>query len=1487
MKPPRLSLALALCAILALPSAPAANQIKANTTTTLAAADWGGTMPGTADIGEFNNVISAANALGVTIDAGAGLSVGGLKFDNNLPGPVVFLSGGGILTLNTLNGTNLDLSTTNNDVTINAPVVLANNQIWTVNTGKTLTINGTITGTGITLTKSSNPGNLVIASTGNAFAALTLNLGQVTLNNSATMTLTGATYLEGGNASPIMLDVNNATFTTASMTTRDGQVVVEGTTGSIVMGGTLTMGTGDGRKSAIYLKNSGSIYGTSSTPKALSMGAGYTQQDTYFKLQDNTTASFSTAAVLNSANYCDGHGHGSVLELQDSSALTTTSDAFVVQNASDNGRSGTLYAYGQIYQHGGTLTVGGSLKLADNINAPSAGNGSGPTIFKVVAAYNLNSGTLKVAGQILGGNSSANYGLPFLNFHGGTLVYTGTTTQTDFINLSKTTGAYGKNGTANARIWESATIDTGAKDVTIAQSLMAPSGQGVSAIAITNLPTPNYVYYNNVPPWVYIDGGGGTGATAVATLDPATGKVNAIVVTNPGNNYTSKPTIELVRNDLIQTISAVDITLTTNTTGGSGAYHGDLAKLGSGTLTLSGVNTYAGTTTVSVGALAITNGYSLGAGPLVVAPGATVSLSNVSPAFVASLSLGGNAKANGTWGATGSAAANIDDTYFVGTGILTVGTGTTTATTLVTSGTPSVYGSSLTFTATVAPTPTGGTVQFYDNGAALASAVTVNTSTGQASYATNGLLVGSHTISATYSGTTGYVTSANTGIPQTVTQRPVTLTGTKVYDGTATIAGASMSVSNAVGSETVNLGSTFGILSGANVGSRTLSATNPVLRVQSATGSTGAVADVTLPVTLGSAPLNGNTLVAVISTRGTSAGRVSGISGGGVSWSRVSQSTGTAGTTTEIWYGPNVSAGTTAITITQGSLLSAAVVVEYGGLLTPTSFDVAGNNAGNSAAAVTGTSANTQQGSAELCVGGIGLVDSTYTLSGILNSFVPVANAASTSVTTNTNSVVYALEGVVTTSGAGLSSGGTVSTSSQWSGAIATFRAVPVSPVVRVQSATGNTGASASTSFSVTLGATPVTGNTLIAVISTRAVSTQNAVSTITGGGVNWSRQRAAGSVTVNSAEIWYGTPVATGTTAIIITTAASVFAAAVVMEYTGVLAGTESQADAQNVGTALLTGGNNTSQANELWIGGFGLVDSTYTLSTFTAGFTPVANTASASATASDNSAVYAIEKIVNATGNTQGGATLSTSSRWAACVVAFKAKQLTLAGANAANYTLAGMTGSVAVTAQPLSVTAPLIADKPYDGSPAAAAVTVGTLSGFVATETVSTTATAANYPSAAAGTYPGTVITYTLHDGTNGGLAANYSLANGTATGTITGGNSYITWASTHAGGQAANLDFDKDGIPNGVEYFMGAPVGVTANPSVVTASGVRTVTWPRNAANGVTSWLVQVSDNLVTWTNVVPPNSSIDTADPSKVVFTLPSGPTKFCRLVVTP
>ncbi|WP_035612889.1 hypothetical protein [Haloferula sp. BvORR071] len=123
---------------------------------------------------------------------------------------------------------------------------------------------------------------------------------------------------------------------------------------------------------------------------------------------------------------------------------------------------------------------------------------------------------------------------------------------------------------------------------------------------------------------------------------------------------------------------------------------------------------------------------------------------------------------------------------------------------------------------------------------------------------------------------------------------------------------------------------------------------------------------------------------------------------------------------------------------------------------------------------------------------------------------------------------------------------------------------------------------------------------------------------------------------------------------------------------------------------------------------------------------------------------------------------------------------------------------------------------------------------------------------------------------------------------AAGTVTftppaaAGTTYATWAATNAGGQAHNLDFDNDGVDNGIEFFMGQNGSTfTANPPMIGGS----VTWPRASDRTVSSFGVEVSTDLVSWGPATPANVVIT---PTSVTYTPPTGQARhFLRLRVTP
>ena len=112
-------------------------------------------------------------------------------------------------------------------------------------------------------------------------------------------------------------------------------------------------------------------------------------------------------------------------------------------------------------------------------------------------------------------------------------------------------------------------------------------------------------------------------------------------------------------------------------------------------------------------------------------------------------------------------------------------------------------------------------------------------------------------------------------------------------------------------------------------------------------------------------------------------------------------------------------------------------------------------------------------------------------------------------------------------------------------------------------------------------------------------------------------------------------------------------------------------------------------------------------------------------------------------------------------------------------------------------------------------------------------------------------------------------------------------YATWATTNAGGQAADLDWDNDGVSNGVEFFMDSRAGFTANKQLVG----NTVTWPNggniDSADYGSKFVVQTSTDLASWTDVPGTGDANLVKTSSSVAYTLSGSGKNFVRLKVTP
>ena len=404
-------------------AASAANIIKIDTTTMNTSADWSQSgspvAPDQTTIGEFDGTLSPANAAGLTL--GGDISVLGLLLDGTLQGPITIANG------NTLSiyGSGIDMSAANQDLSLSATNALAADQTWNIQSGRMLTVGGSVSGA-FNLTKTGG-GTLTLNGT-NTFGAgkiFELKAGTLNCNNANALGDSNCTFQI--DASTTLDNTSGSIKTTAYKNPLiiNGDVTYGGTAGLNLGFGTGsgagTLGTAAGTARTI----------TSSGTAALNIQNALANGTTATSLIKAGTAqlwlsganSYTGDTVINAGTLVlSGGSISSPAATLNIAVLPATAGAFTLQSGSiatvqtllaTNVTSDALTRYSTFTFGTGTLNTSNYNALAASILAKSnelfaiAGSTSPATL----SIWNMNAGTNGIAAaQTNGSWGNLNFG---------------------------------------------------------------------------------------------------------------------------------------------------------------------------------------------------------------------------------------------------------------------------------------------------------------------------------------------------------------------------------------------------------------------------------------------------------------------------------------------------------------------------------------------------------------------------------------------------------------------------------------------------------------------------------------------------------------------------------------------------------------------------------------------------------------------------------------------------------------------------------------------------------------------------------------------------------------------------------------------------------------------------------------------------------------------------------------------------------------------
>jgi fibronectin-binding autotransporter adhesin len=412
------------------------------------------------------------------------------------------------------------------------------------------------------------------------------------------------TFDGGGNTLVSGPIVNNPTET-ASV----GAVTKTGV-GTLTLSGTnLYSGATTVNGGAVVFAGASAISGTAARPitanAAGAAAAGYAIDQGFVGKVVNTSAGV-VALAADSANNLDFSLAGANMTAASLGAVGLATYSGVLTP------NGTAYRLGG---GGGTLTVSGQLTGGNTltVGGPTAGLGGTVALTNIASSFTgkttIQAGTLEVA-MFANTSAASPLGAPTTTPNGtidigstasaAVLRYTGTGHSTNrVINLAGTTGgATIEAAGSGAVVFTSAATATGAGAKTITLGGTSAAANSFASIVDNSLANPTSLTKAGVGRWVLTGSSGYTGATTVSggTLQIGNGGTTGALSASSAISGAAGATLAFNRSNTVTQGTHFNSLI-------GGAIN--VAQVGSGTLVLNGANTYAGTTSISAGVLAL------------------------------------------------------------------------------------------------------------------------------------------------------------------------------------------------------------------------------------------------------------------------------------------------------------------------------------------------------------------------------------------------------------------------------------------------------------------------------------------------------------------------------------------------------------------------------------------------------------------------------------------------------------------------------------------------------------------------------------------------------------------------------------------------------------------------------------------------------------------------------------------------------------------